>query len=156
MVLVPLFQSAEDGDGTQLIRFVHHHRLESPFQCLVFLEILLVFVERGGTDGPQFATRQSRLQNVGGIHGTFATACTHQGVNLVDEENDVALGVSHFLDDAFQTFFKLALVLGSGHQCTHIQRVDLLVLQVLGHITSNDTPGQALHNSGFTCARLTY
>ena len=154
VVLVALLDASQDADGVHLVGLVHHHGLESALQGLVLLEILLILVERGGTDGSQFATRQGRFQNVGGIHGSLSASCAHEGVYLVDEEDDVAVGIGHFLDDALQTLLELALVLGTCHQCAHVERVELLVLQVLGHVATHDALRKSLYDSGFTCTRF--
>ena len=155
VVLVALLQSSQDGDGRKLVGLIHHHRLEASLQGLVLLEVLLVFVERRGTDGTQFAAGQRRLQDVGGIHGTLATAGTYQRVNLVDEEDDLAFGLRHFLHDALQSFLKLAFILRTGQQRTHVEREELLVLQVLRHVTAHDALGQTFHDGGLTRARFT-
>ena len=156
VVLVALFQSTQDGDGTQLVGLIDHHRLEAPLQGLVLLEILLILVERGGTNRPQLAARQGRLQDVGGVHGALATAGSHQRVNLVDEEDDAPLALGHLLDDTLQTLLKLTFILRTCHERTHVEREQLLVLQVLGHIAPHDTLGQSLDDGGLTRARLTY
>ena len=121
VVLVALLQSSQDTDGRQLIGFIHHHRLETALQGFILLEILLVFVQRRGTDGTQFSTCQGWLQDVGGIHGTLTATGTHQRVNLVDEEDDAPLGLRHLVDDRFQALLKLTLVLCTSYQCTHIE-----------------------------------
>ena len=156
VVLVALLQSTQDADGAQLVRLVHHDGLETTLQGLVLLEVLLVFVQCRGTDGTQFAASQGRLQDVGSIHGTLATAGTHQRVNLVDEQDDTPFGLRHLVDDTLQAFLKLALVLGTGHQGTHVERVELLVLQVLGHVATDDTSGQSFYDGCLTRTRLTY
>ena len=156
VVLVTLLQSAQDADGTQFIRLIHHHGLETAFQRLVFLEILLVFVEGGGTDGAQFASCQGRFQDVGGIHGTFASAGTHQRVDLVDEEDDASIALGHLVDDTLETLLKFTFVFGASHKCTHVEAVELLVLEVLGHVASHDTFGQSFHDGGLARAWLTY
>ena len=46
----------------------------------------------------QFAARQSRFQHITRIHGTFSLARTHHGMQLVDEENDAALGSRDFFE----------------------------------------------------------
>ena len=60
---------------------------------------------------------------------------------LIDEQDDVALRISYFLNDAFQTLFELPFILGSGHKLPHIKRVKLLVLEVLRHISLHDSLG---------------
>ena len=144
VVLVAFLQSAQYGDGTHLVGLVDHHCLEAALQCLVFLEILLILVERRGTNGSQFATCQCRFQNVGGIHGSLAAASTDECVYLVYEKNDAPVGLSHFVDNTLQPFLKLAFILCTGHQCTHVERVELFVLQVLGHVATHNPACQSL------------
>ena len=156
VVLVALLQSSQYRDGRQLVGLVHHDRLESALQGLVLLEVFLVFVQRRGTDGTQLATRQGGLQDVGGIHGALAAAGTYQRVYLVDEEDDAPVGLRHLVDDGFQSLLKLTLVLRASHQGTHVQRVELLVFQVLGHVATPYALCQPLGNGRLARARLTY
>ena len=76
-------------------------------------------------------------------------------MNLVDEEDNLPLTLHHSLDHSLESFLKLTLILGTGNEGTHIQRVELLVLQIFRHIATHDTPCQALHDGGFTRTRLT-
>ena len=155
MVLITFLQTTQNGDGAQCIRFVHHDNLEAALQRFVLFEILLIFIEGSGPDAPQFTACQGGFQDVGGIHGTFALAGTHQGVDFINEEDNVSFRLLHFVDNGLQTFFKFAFVLGASHQCTHIQGVDLFVLQVLGDVSTQDTVGKSLYDSCFTGTRFT-
>ena len=67
MVLVALLDTTEDTDGVYLVRLIDHDGLETAFQRLILLEVLLVLVEGSSTDGSQFTTSQGWLQNVGSI-----------------------------------------------------------------------------------------
>ncbi len=156
VVFVAFFQPTQNADGTQLVGLIHHHRLETALQGLVFLEVFLVFVQRGGTDGPQFAARQCRFQYVGRVHGALASSGSHQGVNLVDEHDDAPLTARHLVDDALEPLLKFALVLRTGHQRAHVERVELFVFQVFGHVAAHNTLCQPLHDGGFARSRLTY
>ena len=66
---------------------------------------------------------------------------------LVDKQDNLAVGLVDFTDDALQSLLELALVLGTGNQGTHVERIDGLRLQVLGHIAADDTLRKALGNS---------
>ena len=156
MVLVALFQSTKNGDGTQLVGLVYHHRLETTLQRFVFLKIFLILIECRGTDSPQFATGQRRLQDVGSIHGALTSAGTYQRVNLIDEQDDAAFALGHFLDDSLQSFFKLSFILGTGNKRSHVEREQLFVLQVFGHVAPHNALGQSLHDGRLSCSRLTY
>ena len=75
-------------------------------------------------------------------------------MDLVDEENDAALGLRHFVDDAFEAFLKFSLVLRACHECAHVERVELLVFQVLRHVAAHDALRQSLYDGRFARARL--
>ena len=156
VVLVAFLQSSQNAYCRHLVRLVNHHGLETAFQSLVFLEILLVFVERGGTDGAQFASCESRFQDVSGIHGTLSAAGTHEGVNLINKENYAPFALRHLVDDALQTLLKLAFILCAGKQGTHVKAVELLVLQILRHVTAHYALCQSLHDGCLTSSRFTY
>ncbi len=76
-------------------------------------------------------------------------------MNLIDEEDDVAIGVCHLFDDALQALLKLAFVFGTGDQSTHVERIELLILQVLRHIAAHDTLSKTFNDSGLTGTWLT-
>ena len=103
----------------------------------------------------QLAPGQHRLEQVAGIHAAFGLARTHDGMQLVDEQDDPALRLLHFVQDGLQPLLKLAAVLGPGHQRTHVQGEDSLVLQTGGHVAIHDPLGQALGDGGFAHAGLT-
>ncbi len=92
----------------------------------------------------------------GGIHGALATAGTYQGVNLVDEEDNLSVGVGHLLDDALQTLLEFALVFGTSHQCAHVERIELLVLQVSARRHVRYALPKPFNDSGFTRSWFTY
>ena len=156
VVLITLLQSAQYAYCRHLVRLVNHHRLETALQSLVLLEILLVLVKSGGTYRAQFATRKSRFQNVRCVHSTLSAAGTHQGVNLIDEEDYASVALCHLVDDALQSLLKLTFILRSCEQGTHVEAVELLVLKVLRHVTAHDTLCQSLHDGRLTRSRLSY
>ena len=73
-------------------RLVDQHRLEAPLQGGVLLDVLAVLVQRGGADAVQLAAGQHRLEQVAGVHGALGLAGADDGVQLVDEQDDLALG----------------------------------------------------------------
>ena len=156
VVLIAFLQASQDGDGAFLVGLVDHHDLESAFQGFIFLKVFLVLVEGCGTDAAKIATGQCGLEDVGGIHRAAALAGTHQCVNLVDEQDNLALCLGNLVDNRLEAFLKLALVLGTGNQGTHVERVDLFLLQVLGHVAAHDALRQSLDDGGLACAGLTY
>ena len=155
VVLVAFFQSTQNTDGTEFIRLIHHHGLEPTFQRLILLKIFLVFVQGSSTNASQFTTCQSRLQDIGCIHGSFAGTCSYKRMDLIDEQDHASITLRHLVDDALQPFLELSFILRTGHQGTHVEREHLLVLQVLGHITTYDSLSKTFHNGGLTCTWLT-
>jgi len=60
--------------------------------------VLAVFVERGCADGAQLTAGRARLEQVGGVDGAFRGAGGDQGVQLVDEEDDLAVRALDLLE----------------------------------------------------------
>ena len=152
LILVPqALQDLQRGLGRGL---AHGDGLEPALQGGVLLNVLAVLVEGGGADDPDLAPGQSGLEDVGGVHRALGGACAHDGVQLVDEQDDVA-GLLHLVDGVLDALLKLAPVLGTGHHAGQVQGQDPLVQQVLGHVGGHDALGQALGNGGFAHAGLT-
>ena len=70
---------------------VTHDRLKAPLQRRVFLDAFPVLVERRRADAAKLAARERRLQQVRGVHRAFGGARADNRVQLVDEEDDLAL-----------------------------------------------------------------
>ena len=116
--------------------------------------MLAVFVERGGADAVQLAAGQHRLEQVAGVHRALGLAGADDGVQLVDEQDDLALRLLHFLEHGLEAFLELAAELGPGDQRAHVERDDPLVLQPFGHVAADDALGQALDDGGLADAGL--
>ena len=106
-------------------------------------------------DAVQLTPGQHGLQEVARIHGALGLAGAHDGVQLVNEENDAALGLPHLVEHGLQPLLKLAAVFGPGDEGTHVQGEDGLVLQRAGHVALHDPLGQALGDGRF-CPRLAH
>ncbi len=61
VILVAFLQATKYGYGAGFIRLVNHYLLETAFESLVFLKILLILIQGGSTYAAQFATRQCRF-----------------------------------------------------------------------------------------------
>ena len=150
--LIALLQATENGDGVLHRRLIHLHRLEPAFQRGVLFNILAILVQRRRADAVQLAPRQHRLEQIACVHTALGFACAHNGVQFIDEQDDLALGLLHLVQHGFQPFLKLAPVLGTRDQRAHIQRENGLVLQLFGDILLHDSLGKSLGNGGFTYA----
>ena len=152
--LVALAQAAQDRDGVLDRRLVDEDRLEAPLQRRVLLDVLAVLVERRRADGVQLAAGEHRLEQVGRVHRAFGRARADDRVQLVDEQDDLALGVLDFLEHGLEPLLELAAVLGAGDQRAQVERDDALVLEALGHVAAHDALGQALDDGRLADARL--
>ena len=153
--LVLLLKATQDRDGVLDGRLAHHNGLETTRERRVLLDVLAVFVERGRADRMQVATGERRLEDVTGVHGALSGTRAHDGVELIDEQDDLALGLLHFLEHGLQAVLELAAVLGAGDQCAHVELDKVAVAQRARHVAGHDTLGDTLDDSRFTDARLT-
>ena len=127
--LVLLLEAAQDGDGVLHRRLGDEDRLEAAGERGVLLDVLAVFVERGGADAVQLAARERRLQEVRGVHRAVRLAGADQGVHLVDEEDDLAFRRGDLGEHGLQPLLELAAIFRAGDQRAHVERHQLLVLQ---------------------------
>ena len=129
-------------------------RLEAALERGVLLDVLLVLVERGRADGAQLAAGEHRLEQVGGVDRALGGAGADDRVQLVHEQDDLALGVLDLLQDGLQALLELAAVLGAGEQGADVERDDLAVAQGLGDVAGDDPLGEALDDRGLADAGL--
>ena len=86
--------------------------------------------------------------------GPFGLAGTDQRVQLVDEQDDVALAVLDLLQQRLQPLLELAAIFGAGHQGAEVERQQAPVLQGFGHVAVDDAVGQALGDGRLADAGL--
>ena len=152
--LVALLQPAEDRDRVVDRRLAHEHLLEAPLERGVLLDVLAVLVERRRADHAQVAAREHRLDHVAGVDRTLGTAGADDRVQLVDEGDDLALGVGDLLEDGLQPVLELAAVLRARDHRTDVERDDALVAQALGHVALDDAPREPFDDRGLADAGL--
>jgi len=154
MHLVALPQAAQDRDRLLDRRLVHVDGLETALQRGVLLDVLAVLVERGGTDGVQLPAGQHRLEEVGRVHGAFRGARPDHGMQLVDEEDHLALGIVDLLEDGLEALLELATILRTGNQRPEVERDDAFLLEALRHVAPDDALSEAFHHGRLADARL--
>ena len=152
---VALLEAAQNRDGVLHRRFRHLHRLETPLQCRIFFDVLAVLVQRGGTDAAQFTASQLWLEHIGRIGSALRSTGPHDGVQLIDEEDDPTLSRRNLLEEGLETVLELAAIFRASDHRADIERNDPTVLERLGHIAIDDSLGQALDDGrlahpGFT------
>ncbi len=75
-------------------------------------------------------------------------------VQLVHEQDHLALGLGDLLQHGLQPVLELAAVLGAGDQGADVERDHALALQPLGDVARDDPLGQALGDRGLADAGL--
>ena len=88
---VALLQAPEDRDRVLHRGLIHLNRLEPALKRGVLFNILAVFVQRGGADAVQLAPGQHGLEQVAGVHAALGFSGAHDGVQLIDKEDDLSL-----------------------------------------------------------------
>ena len=152
--LIPVAQTLQDLQRGLRRGLAHGDGLEPALQRRVLLDVLAVLVQGGGADDADLAAAQSGLEDVGGVHSALGGACAHDGVQLVDEQDHVAV-LLHLVQGVLDALLELAAVLGAGHHAAQVKGQDALVQQLLGHVAGGDALGQTLGDGGLAYARLT-
>ena len=117
--LIAVAQAGEDPHGLLDRGLLDHDRLEAALEGGVLLD-LAVLLEGGGADGLELAAGQHRLEDAGGVDSALGRARTDEGVDLVDEQDDVAAGAD-LLEDLLEALLEVAAVAGAGHEGAHVE-----------------------------------
>ncbi len=124
------------------------HRGEAALEGRVLLDVLAVLVQGGRADDVQLAAGQGRLHHRRGVDCAFGAAGPDHLMDLVQEEDDLAVRLTSLVHDSLQALFELAAELGARDQGAHVEGHHPLVTQVLRHVTHGDLLGQALDDGG--------
>ena len=151
--LVPGLDTAQDCNCGINIWLVHGDLHEAPFERLVLLNVLAVFIKRCRTNDAEPSARQFWLEDVGGIHRAGRLPGANEHVYLVNEQDRV-WRLDNVFDDLLETLLELALRAGSRNEVGDAQLVKPDVLEVLRNVTAQDPMGQALYNGCFAGAGL--
>ena len=152
--LVALLQAAQDPDRVRDRRLAHEHRLEPALERRVLLDVRAVLVERRRADGAELAPREHRLQQVPRRDGALGGTRPDDRVQLVDEEDDLALARGDLGEDGLEALLELAAVLRARDQRADVERPDPLALEARRHVPGNDALGEPLGDRGLPHSRL--
>ncbi len=83
----------------------------------------------------------------------FGRTGADEGVDLVDEQDDVAAGLD-LLEHLLQPLLEVAAVAATGDEGTEVEGVELLVAQRVGDVVVDDLLGEAFDDGGLADARL--
>ena len=105
-------------------------------------------------DAVQLTAREGRLEHVARVHRAFRLAGPDQGVELVDEKNDLALLLGEVGEDRLHALLELAAKLRARDQRTHVEGEQSLALQAFGDLGIDDALRESLHDCGLADSRL--
>src|SRR5579863_10303573 len=154
MDFILLLETAEDCDCVFNVGLANENDLEAAFESGIFLDVLAVFVQRGCADRAEFAASECRLQHVRGIDGAFCCSGSDQRVQLVDEENDLALSVLDLLEHCLKAVFEFAAILRAGEHRSEIEGHYALALENFRDVARDDPLRQAFDDGGLADSRL--
>ena len=152
--LVAFLQSAQYGDRVFHAGFIDQDLLKTPFERSILLDVPSVLVECGRAHAVQITARERGLQHVAGVHRAFGLAGAHQGVNLVDEQDDLALLLGQVVEHGLHPFLEFAPELRSGNQRTHVQGQQALSFQALRDFGVHDPLRQTFDDGGLADSGL--
>src|SRR5690606_10078576 len=142
-----------DVDRVLERRLGHLDRLEATLEGRVLLDVLAVLVERRGSDRLQLSASEHRLEDRRGIDRALGGTGPHEGVDLVDEQDDVAARAD-LLEHLLEALLEVTAVARAGHERTEVERVELLVLERLGDLAAHDVLSEALDDGRLADAGL--
>ncbi len=109
-------QAAQDRGRLLDRRLFDHHRLETPLERGVGLDVFAVLVEGRRTDALQLAAGELGLDHRGEVEGTFSRPGTDERMQFVDEEDDVARAALDLVEDPLHAALELAAILRPRHE----------------------------------------
>ena len=125
---VAFFDSEKNLDGVDFVRRRNFYGLEAAFERAIFFDRLAIFSRRGCADALNFAARQGRLQDVGGVERAFRRSRAYQRVQFVDEDDGI-LRLHQLFHDGLEALFELAAILGAGDDQRKIESQNAFVGQ---------------------------
>src|SRR5208282_2640630 len=127
--------------------------LKTAFERGVLLNVFAVFVQRGGADALHLAAAERGLDDVRGVHRAFRRTGADDGVQFVNEQNDV-LRAANLVHDGLDALFKLAAILRARDHEREIEGDNALVAQDFRHVAAGDFLRQAFDDGRLAHARF--
>ena len=93
--------------------------------------------KRGRADALQLTAAQRGLDDVRRVHRAFGGTGADDGVQFVDEKDDV-FRAANFVHHRFDALFELAAIFRARDHEREIERDDFFVAQKLGHVAARD------------------
>ena len=113
--LIALLQATQNTNGVLYARLTDKDLLETTLQRSILLDVLAVLIQGRRTDQAELTTSQHRLNHVARIHRAITRgASANDGVNLIDEGNNLTVGFLNLVQNRLQALLELTAVLRTG------------------------------------------
>ena len=146
VLFVARLERGQDLDRILDARLLDIDGLEATLEGRVLGEVLAEFLGRGGADNLESTAREHGLEHRARIDGALGRTGTDDGMHLVNKQDNV-VGFGRLLDHVLESLLKLTAILGARNKTRQVERPDILVHKVLGHIASSNLLRQALDDS---------
>ena len=143
VLLVARLERGQDLDRVLDARLLDIDGLEATFKGRILGEVLTELLGRGGTDNLEGAAREHGLEHRARVNGALGGTGTDDGVHLVNKQDDI-VGFGGLLNYVLEALLKLAAILGARNEARQVERPDILVHEVLGHVAGGNLLCQAL------------
>jgi len=124
---------------------VNEHLLETAFQCAILLDMLAVLVKGCSANALNLTSCQCRLEHVCGIKRAAGSTCTHNGMYLVNKENDIFI-FCQLIENSLHSLFKLSAVFRAGNNRCQVQCHNSFVEEYPRDISLGDPQRQSFCN----------
>ncbi len=145
MQLEAFLKAPEYRYGVLNVWSLYQYRLEPSFKRSVLLDVVPVLFERGRSYAVQLSSCQHGFQHVAGIDRALCFPCSDNGMELVNEEDDLSLALLDFIKHCLEPLFEFTPVFGTGKKRSHVEREDGSVLQPFGYVASVDPHCQSFN-----------
>ena len=155
MQLVPLLEAPQDRDGLGGRRLADEDRLEprsragSLSMCSRYSSSVVAPIMRSSPRA------RNGLIEIAGVDGALRSAGAHQRVQLVQEGDDLPVGLGHGRGDLLEPLLELAPKSGAADERTEIEREHVHAVESRRHVAGSDALRQPfddrrLPDAGFT------
>ena len=117
--------------------------------------MLAILIQCGRTDCLQFTSSKHGLEDGGCIDCALCGTGTNEGVDLIDEQDDVSASFD-FFEHLLEALLEISSITRASNKCTKIERVQLLSLQGLWHVVRCDGLSESLDDGSLANAGLTH
>ena len=128
MGLVFIPQALKNEHSLLLGRLAHRHRLEPALKRGVFFDVFTIFIDGGSADDLQIAAGEGGLQDIGRVGRTLGRAGPHNGMHLINKQNDIS-SLFDLVNRRLDALLKVAAILGAGDHAGQIEGDHPFVLE---------------------------